>query len=67
MATKRMLSNTAKQSVFKSVFVLIFTCGHESWVMTEMILTQAQAPKTRFLQRVYGMTKEHTEVRLRLG
>jgi len=32
VVTKRKLSNTAKLSVFKSVFVPIFTCGHESWV-----------------------------------
>ena len=40
VGTKRELSNTTKLSVFKSVFVPILTCGPESWVMTERILTQ---------------------------
>jgi len=35
--TKRELSNTAKLSVFKSIFVPILTYGHESCVMTERI------------------------------
>ena len=37
VVTKRELSNTAKLSVCKLVFVLILTSGHihESWVMTE--------------------------------
>jgi len=43
VVTKRELSNTAKLSVFKSVFVPILTYGHESWVMTEKILSQVQA------------------------
>jgi len=67
--TKRDLSNTAKLSVFISVFVPILTYGygHESWVMTERILTQVQAPKMGFLRRVHGVTKGRTEVRLRPG
>ena len=67
VVTKRELSNTTKPSLFKSIFVPILTYGHESWVMTEIILTQVQAPKMGFLQRVHGMTKGHTEVRLRPG
>ena len=54
--TKRELSNTAKLSVFKSIFVPILTYGHESWVMTERILTQVQVPKLAFLRRVHGVT-----------
>jgi len=64
VATKRELSNTAKLSVFKPVFVPILTYGHEFWVMTERILTQAQAPKMGFLRRDHGVTKGRTEVRL---
>jgi len=64
---KRELSNTAKLSVFKSVFVPILTYGHESWVMTERILTQVQAPKVGFLRRVHGVMKGLTEVKLRPG
>jgi len=35
VVTTRELSNKPKFSVFKSVFVLTFTYGHEAWVMTE--------------------------------
>ena len=39
---KRELSKKAKLSVFKTVFVPILTCGHESWVMIERVqLTSA--------------------------
>jgi len=67
VATKRELSNTANLSVFKSIFVPILTCGHKSWVMTERILTQVQAPKLGFLRKVHDVTKWRTEVRLRPG
>jgi len=43
VARKRELSNTVKLSVFRSVFALILTYGHESWLMTERILTQSGA------------------------
>jgi len=35
VVAKRKLSNTAKLSVFKSVFFPIHTYGHESWVMIQ--------------------------------
>ena len=54
VATKRELSNAAKLSVFKSIFFPICTYGHESWVMTERILTQVQAPKLGFFRRIHG-------------
>jgi len=59
LLTKREPSNTAKLSVFTSVFVPILTYGygHESWVMAQRILTQVQAPKMGFLRRVHGVTK----------
>jgi len=41
-------SNTAKLSVYKSVFVPIFTYGHESWAMTKMVLCQVQAAEMEF-------------------
>jgi len=50
------LSNTAKLSVLKSVFVQILTYGHESWVMTERTLSQVQAADMEFLRRVHGVT-----------
>jgi len=65
VVTKRELSNTVKLSVFKSIFVPILTCGHESWIMTERILTRVQAPKLGFLRRVHGVAKGRIEVGLR--
>jgi len=59
--------NTTKLSVFKSVFVPILTCGHESWVMTERKLTQVQAPDMGFLRRVHSVTQGCTEDRWRPG
>jgi len=43
--TNQELSNTAKLSVFKSVFVPIFIHSHESWVMIERLLSQVKAAK----------------------
>ena len=40
---KRELSKNAKLSTFKTVFVPILTYGHESWVMTEKVQSQALA------------------------
>jgi len=56
VVTKWVLSNTAKLSVFKSVFVSILTYGHESWVMTEKVLFQEQVPEMGFLPRFHGVT-----------
>ena len=53
VVTKRELSNTAKFSVFKSVFFPILTFGHESWIITERILSQLQAGERGFLRRVH--------------
>ena len=63
VVTKWELSNTAKLSVFKLVFVPILTYGHESWVMTERILFQVQAEVMGFLRRVHGATQGRTKVR----
>ena len=53
---KRKLSKKAKLSVFKEVFVPIFTYGHESRVMTERVRSQVQASEMRFLQRIEGVS-----------
>jgi len=63
---KRGLSNTAKLSVFKSVCVPIPTYGHESWLMTEIILSQVQAAKQDFCEEC-EVTQGHIEVRGRSG
>ena len=54
--TKWELSNIAKLSVFKSVFVPILMYGHESWVMTERALSQVVTAEMGFLRRVHGVT-----------
>ena len=56
VVAKQDLSNTAKLSVFKSVFVSILTYGHEFWVMTEKILFQVEAAEIGFLRRVQSVT-----------
>ena len=53
---KRELSQKAKLAVFRSIFVLILTYGHESWVMSERMRLQVQASKMRFLHRIKGVT-----------
>ena len=50
------LSNTAKLSVFKSVFVPIIAYGHESWVITEIILSQVQAAVIVILRSIHCAT-----------
>ena len=54
---KQELSKKAKLSIFKRVFVLILTFGHESWVMTERVRSQLQASDITFLQRVIICTE----------
>ena len=53
--TKWELSNIAKLTVFKLAFVPILSCGHESWVMIEKMLSRVQVAETRFLRRVHGV------------
>ena len=47
---------------FKSVFVPILACGHESYLTTEIILSKEQTAGMGYLRRVLGVTlrdKEH--------
>lgn len=53
---KRELSNTAKLSVFRSIFVPTLTYGHENWVMTERTRSRIQAAEMRFLRGIAGLT-----------
>ena len=53
---KRELSRKAKLLVFKSIFVLTLTCGHESWVMTERVQSQMQSSEMRFLRKIKDVT-----------
>ena len=66
VVTKREHSNTAKLSVFKLVCVPVPPYGHESWLMTERILSQVQAVEWDFCKEC-EVTQEHTEVRWRSG
>ena len=47
----RELPKKGKLLIFRTVFVSILTYGHESWVMTERMRSQAQASEIRFLQK----------------
>ena len=53
---KRELSKTEKLSIFKTVYVLILTYGHESWVLIERMRSQVQASEIRFLLRINRVT-----------
>ena len=66
VVTKRELSNTAELSVFKSVYVPILTYGHESWLLTDKILTEVQAATWAFCEECEA-TQGRTEVRRRQG
>ena len=53
---KQEVSKKATISIFKTVLVLIFTYGHESWVTTEKVQSQVPASEMRFSQRIEGVT-----------
>ncbi|TWW63118.1 hypothetical protein D4764_03G0001260 [Takifugu flavidus] len=52
---KRELSQKAKLSIYRSIFVPIFTDGHELWVMTERTRSRGQAAEMSFFRRVAGL------------
>ena len=45
----------AKLFIFRSVYVLILTYGHECWIMTEKVRSRLQAAEMGFLQRISGL------------
>ena len=53
---KQKLSNKAKLSIFKTVFITILTYGYEPWVVTEIVRSLVQASKMRVLQRMEAVT-----------
>ena len=55
VVTKRELSQKAKLSVYRAIFVPTLIYGHEVWVMTESIRSRVQADKMSFLRRVAGI------------
>jgi len=56
VVTKRQLSTTTKFSGFKSVFLPVLTYDAEAWEMTKRKISQVQAAKVVFLQRVHDVT-----------
>ena len=53
---KRELCTKAKLFVFRSVFVPIFTYGHECWVVTERVRSRVQVAEMGFLRKVRGLS-----------
>ncbi|TWW63109.1 hypothetical protein D4764_03G0001170 [Takifugu flavidus] len=56
VVVKRELSQEAKLSIYRSIFVLTLTYGHELWVMTERTRSWVQAAKMSFLRWVAGLS-----------
>ncbi|KAK5873269.1 hypothetical protein PBY51_018325 [Eleginops maclovinus] len=53
---KRELSQKAKLSVYRAIFVPTLTYGHEGWVRTERTRSRIQAAEMGFLRRVAGIS-----------
>ncbi|TWW61049.1 hypothetical protein D4764_05G0011390 [Takifugu flavidus] len=56
VVVKRELSQKAKLSIYRSIFVTTLTYGHELWVMTERTRSRVQAAGISFLCRVAGLS-----------
>ncbi|TWW55955.1 hypothetical protein D4764_09G0010050 [Takifugu flavidus] len=56
VVVKRELSQKAKLSIYRSIFVPTLTYGHELWVMTERTRSRVQAAEMSFLHRVAGLS-----------
>ncbi|TWW77869.1 hypothetical protein D4764_12G0012590 [Takifugu flavidus] len=56
VVVKRELSQKAKLSIYRSIFVPTLTYGHELWVMTERTRLRVQATEMSFLRRVAGLS-----------
>ena len=56
LVTKRELSQKAKLSIYRSIFIPTLTNGHEGWVMTERTRSRIQAAEMGFLRRVAGVS-----------
>uniref|UniRef100_A0A8C6M4A0 Reverse transcriptase domain-containing protein n=1 Tax=Nothobranchius furzeri TaxID=105023 RepID=A0A8C6M4A0_NOTFU len=53
---KRELSQKARLSIYRSIYVPILTYGHELWVMTESTRSRIKAVEMSFLRRVAGLS-----------
>ena len=57
--TKRELSQKAKLSIYRSIFIPTLTYGHEVWVMSERTRSRKQAAEISFLRRLAGVYLRH--------
>uniref|UniRef100_A0A8C6LRX0 Reverse transcriptase domain-containing protein n=1 Tax=Nothobranchius furzeri TaxID=105023 RepID=A0A8C6LRX0_NOTFU len=56
VVVKRELSQKAKLSIYRSIYVPTLTYGHELWVVTERTRSRIQAAEMSFLRRVAGLS-----------
>uniref|UniRef100_A0A8C6PI18 Reverse transcriptase domain-containing protein n=1 Tax=Nothobranchius furzeri TaxID=105023 RepID=A0A8C6PI18_NOTFU len=56
VVVKRELSQKAKLSIYRSIYVPTLTYGHEFWVVTEKTRSRIQAAEMSFLLRVAGFS-----------
>ncbi|TWW53707.1 hypothetical protein D4764_0113540, partial [Takifugu flavidus] len=56
VVVKRELSQKAKLSIYRSIFIPTLTYGHELWVMTKRTRSHVQAAEISFLGRVAGLS-----------
>ncbi|KAM4551690.1 putative transposon-derived protein F52C9.6 isoform 1-T3 [Odontesthes bonariensis] len=56
VVVKKELSQKAKLSIYRSIYVPILTYGHELWVVTERTRSRIQAAEMSFLRRVSGLS-----------
>ncbi|TWW64140.1 hypothetical protein D4764_03G0011480 [Takifugu flavidus] len=55
IVVKKELSQKARLSIYRSIYVPILTYGHQRWVMTERTRSRIQAAEMSFLHRVAGL------------
>ena len=53
---KRELSQKAKLSIYRSIFIPTLTYGHEGWIMTKRTRSRIQVVKMDFLRKVAGVS-----------
>ena len=53
---KKELSQKAKLSIYRSIYIPTLTYGHELWVVTERMRSRIQAVERSFLHTVAGLS-----------
>ena len=56
VVVKRELTQKAKLSIYRSIYVPTLTYGHKLWIVTERMRSPKQAAKMSFLCRVAGLS-----------